>query len=244
MALVGTHLCPLACGGVAVSPLDEVNGILQVRVQDDTYLYNKLYISRTREDVLKCNSSRYAPALVFPDIINILESKPDDVYAFIGKPCDIVGLKNLIAKYPQYKERIKYYLSIFCAGMPSYNATQKALDTFGREEEPVILRYRGAGWPVFFKATYADGTSSMMSYNDSWGKILGRDLGFRCKICPDGIGMLADISSGDSWNTKNGYPDFTEADGKNFCFVRTTRGKNLIEKAKKAGYIQIEEIRN
>ena len=219
-----------------------VNGILQVRVQDGSYLYNRLYISRSRADVLKCNSSRYAPTLVFSDIINMLDSNPDEVYAFIGKPCDIAGLKNLITKYPQYKKRIKYYLSIFCAGMPSYNATKRALATFKKKEEPVSLRYRGDGWPGYFKATYKDGSSEQMTYNDSWGKILGKDLCFRCKICPDGIGMLADISSGDSWNTKNGYPDLTEADGKNFCFVRTTSGKELIQNAKDAGYIQIEEL--
>lgn len=74
------------------------------------------------------------------------------------------------------------------------------------------------------------------------GKILGRQLGFRCKICPDGIGLLADVASGDAWNTKNGYPDFTESDGRNFCFVRTPQGKALFEEAQAAGYIEIEKL--
>lgn len=69
-----------------------------------------------------------------------------------------------------------------------------------------------------------------MTYNDSWGKILGRELGFRCKICPDGIGMLADISSGDSWNTKDGYPDFTEGDGKTFVLYAQIKDGNCLRK--------------
>ena len=81
-----------------------------------------------------------------------------------------------------------------------------------------------------------------MTYNESWGKILGRELGFRCKICPDGIGMLADIASGDSWNTKNGYPDFTEGDGRNFCFIRTQQGLHIFEEAERLGYIQTESL--
>lgn len=99
----------------------------------------------------------------------------------------IAGMQNFISAYPQYRHKVKYYLAIFCAGMPSYKATEKALATFGKKEKPQTLRYRGDGWPGYFTATYQDGASCRMTYNESWGKILGRDLGFRCKICPDGI---------------------------------------------------------
>lgn len=220
----------------------KVDGVLQVRVADSSYLYNKLYISKTKEDILKCNASRYAPAAVFNDILSIFEQSGNEAYAFIGKPCDIAGMQNLLRTYPQYKGKIKYYLSIFCAGMPTYNATKKAIDSFGKKEEPILLQYRGDGWPGYFTTTYKDGSSCRMTYNESWGKILGRHLGFRCKICPDGIGMLADIASGDSWNTKDGYPDFTEGEGRNFCFIRTLNGQSLFDDAVKAGYIESEKI--
>lgn len=219
----------------------KVDAVLHVGIDTTDYLHNKLHISKTREDVLKRNASRYAPAAVFNDILTILD-KDTYTYAFIGKPCDIAGIKNFLKQYPHYKDRIKYFLAIFCAGMPSYNATLKAISTFGKNKTPVTLRYRGDGWPGFFTVTYADGTSDRMTYNDSWGKILGRQLGFRCKICPDGIGLLADIASGDAWNTKDGYPDFTESDGRNFCFIRTVQGKVLFEEAQVAGYIEIEKL--
>lgn len=216
--------------------------MLHVGVADSSYLYNKLYVSRTKEDVLRFNASRYAPAAVFNDIISIFEQSGNETFAFIGKPCDMAGMQNLLRAYPQYKGKVKYYLSIFCAGMPTYHATQKAISSFGKNETPIRLQYRGDGWPGYFTATYQDGTSCRMTYNESWGKILGRQLGFRCKICPDGIGMLADIASGDSWNTKDGYPDFTEGDGRNFCFVRTSNGQSLFDEAVKAGYIESEEL--
>lgn len=219
----------------------QVDAILHVGVAEDTYLYNRLHISRTREDVLTHNASRYAPAAVFNDIMDIFNAS-SEVYAFVGKPCDIAGMQNLLREYPQYKERVKFFLSIFCAGMPTYEASKKAISAFGKNEEPVKLQYRGDGWPGYFTAYYKDGTSCRMTYNESWGKILGRNLGFRCKICPDGIGMLADISSGDSWNTKDGYPDFTEGDGRNFCFIRNERGKHLFDEAVKYGYIESESL--
>ena len=215
----------------------KVDAVLQVGVKEDSFLYNTLKISKTRDDIIKNAQSRYAPALTLSSIVQILESSKD-TYAYVGKPCDIAGIRNLQALYPQYKGRIKYCISIFCAGMPSYEASKKTWEQSGRTDAPVFLKYRGEGWPGNFKAQWSDGQTYEISYNDSWGKVLGRNLGFRCKICPDGIGMLADISVGDSWNTKNGYPDFTEADGRNFCFIRTKKGNALFKEAADAGYIE------
>lgn len=231
-----------ASGGVVTSlavyliESKKVDAVLQVGVKNGGYLYNELKVSKSRQDVINNAQSRYAPALTLYNIKQILD-RSQDVYAFIGKPCDIVGIKNLITLFPEYKERFHLFISIFCAGMPSYNATEKTWRLSGKDEEPISLKYRGDGWPGFFKATWKDGSEYKLSYNESWGKILGRDLGFRCKICPDGIGMLADISVGDSWSTKNGYPDFTEQDGRCFVLVRTERGKRVMMAAEKDGYI-------
>lgn len=231
-----------ASGGVVTSialyllESHTVDAVLQVGVEDGDYLHNKLKISRTREDIISNAQSRYAPALVFNNIIEILNSSYDK-YAFIGKPCDIAAMKNLLMEFPKYKDRIKSFISIFCAGMPSYNASIMTWQMSGRTDEPVSLKYRGDGWPGNFCAKWNDGTDFQLSYNDSWGKVLGRQLGFRCKICPDGIGMLADVAVGDSWTTKNGYPDFTESEGRCFVMVRSSNGKDIMERAEKNGYV-------
>ncbi|MBP3214294.1 MAG: Coenzyme F420 hydrogenase/dehydrogenase, beta subunit C-terminal domain [Bacteroidaceae bacterium] len=243
-----------ASGGVttslAIFALEHhlVDAVLQVGVRSDSYIYNELQVSRSREDILRNAQSRYAPALVFHQIKTILDSS-SDLYAFIGKPCDIAAMQNLVRMCPQYKGRIKYFLSIFCAGMPSYNATLKAWQQSGHKDTPVALKYRGDGWPGKFTAQFDDGSTYQMTYNESWGKILGRDVAFRCKICPDGIGLLADIAIGDSWNTKDGYPDFTESDGKCFCMVRTKDGASLMDAAAKEEYIKsrpinLQEVKN
>lgn len=219
----------------------KVDAILQVGVKNNSWLYNELLVSRTKEDIFRNAQSRYAPALVFNKIKLILDSS-NDTFGFIGKPCDIAGIKNFLEINTQYQNRIKYTLAIFCAGMPSYNATHTLVSKAGIIEEPTFLKYRGEGWPGEFEARWKNGQSLKISYDNSWGKVLGRTLGIRCKICPDGIGMLADISTGDSWNTKDGYPDFKEADGKNFCFIRTKNGNKLYQDAVKAGYISTKEF--
>lgn len=219
----------------------KVDAILQVGVKKDSWLYNELLVSRTKEDVFLNAQSRYAPALVF-DKIKILLDSSNETYGFIGKPCDIAGLKNFIRINPQYEGRIKYTLAIFCAGIPSYNATKTLVAQANFADEPNFVKYRGDGWPGEFEARWDTGQMYKVSYNDSWGKVLGRTLGMRCKICPDGIGMLADISTGDSWNTKDGYPDFKEADGRNFCFIRTQNGSNLYKGAVESGFISTTDF--
>jgi coenzyme F420 hydrogenase subunit beta len=217
----------------------KVDGILQVGVDEGSYLYNSLKISKTRDDIIRNIGSRYAPALVFGQLKIILDTC-EDVYAFIGKPCDIAGIKNFITQFPEYKTRIKYFLSLFCAGMPSYIGTHKVLELAGHDEKPVTIKYRGDGWPGFFKADYTQHPQFKISYSDSWGKILGKYLCLRCKICPDGVGLLSDITVGDSWKTTNGYPDFQEAEGRSFVMVRNEAGSELYEDAKAKGIITSE----
>jgi len=208
----------------------KVDAILHVGLKDNSYLFNELKISKTKEDILKNAASRYAPALVFNNLKKILDST-ELFYAFIGKPCDIAAVNNFVKEFPIYKERIKYTIAIFCAGMPSYNGTKKVLSLTGHDEEPLTLQYRGNGWPGFFEAKFKNNPPFKLSYNESWGNVLGKHLGFRCKICPDGIGIMADISVGDSWNTKDGYPDFEETDGRSFVMLRTENGKDLFNSA-------------
>ncbi|MCH5327776.1 MAG: Coenzyme F420 hydrogenase/dehydrogenase, beta subunit C-terminal domain [Coprobacter sp.] len=236
-----------ASGGVVTSlaiyllETRKVDAVLQVGVRRDSYIYNELQVSKCKEDVLRNAQSRYAPALTLYNIKELLDNS-DEKYAFIGKPCDIAGIKNLCKEYPQYNNRFELFISIFCAGMPSYEATAKTWRLSGRKDEPCQLKYRGDGWPGNFKATWADGETFELSYNDSWGKILGRNVCFRCKICPDGIGLLADIAVGDSWNTKDGYPDFTEEDGRCFVFIRSRKGSDLLSEARDKEYLKYHKL--
>lgn len=220
-----------------------VDSILQVGVSSDDYRYNILKVSSNREEVLNNAQSRYAPALSLYTVKQILD-KSNKSFAFIGKACDIAGMKNFIETFPEYKDRIKIFISIVCAGMPSLRGTEEAVKLSGQEKEPTTLKYRGDGWPGLFNAKWDDGTEFSLTYHESWGKILGKYLNFRCKVCVDGIGTLADISVGDSWNTKDGYPDFEEKEGKSLIFARTSKGLECIKGAEIKGYIERTPIKN
>lgn len=217
-----------------------VSGIIQT-VGDNVY-GTKTVVSRTEEDVLKCMGSRYSVSAPLYDIKQLV--KENEVYAFVGKPCDVSALRMYLKEDAGLSKQIAYMFSFFCAGTPSGKAQKMLLKELGcnNRSECVSLQYRGNGWPGYATAVKKDGSESKMSYNDSWGKILGRDVRKICRFCMDGIGEMADISCGDAWYLDdNNMPDFTENEGRNVIFARNAKGLELLKKAITDGVVIAEE---
>lgn len=208
----------------------QVDAVLQVGGDYHDYQRNTLRVSTNREDVLHCASSRYAPALVFDRILELLDTT-DQRFGFVGKPCDVSALKNFLQVYPAYQPRFVITVAILCAGMPAFHGTKAIIDKLGAVPPVAGLVYRGDGWPGYFSFTDSRQRRYRQSYNDSWGKTLNQHLHFRCKLCPEGIGIQADIAVGDAWETHDGYPDFTEKEGQSLIIARTEAGASLLQQA-------------
>lgn len=212
-----------------------VDGIIQIRSRD---IYaTETVISTSAEDVLACMGSRYA---ISSPLLNIKEIvQRGKKYAFIGKPCDVSALRAYMVLDEEIKSGIPYMFSFFCAGMPSVDAQEEVLNVLGaNKKECVSLQYRGNGWPGSTTVTYKDGSKKSMSYEESWGKILGRDVRRICRFCFDGIGQSADIACGDAWYMNDDRkPVFKENNGRNVVLLRTLEGKLLFEKCIREGII-------
>lgn len=206
-----------------------VDGIIQTKVGDKTPYSTKTVISRTSDEVKECMGSRYSISSPLSNILQII--KPGEKYAFVGKPCDVSALRQYMKQHNIVSDQIKYLLSFFCAGVPSENAQKKLLDNLNVEESNCRnIQYRGNGWPGFTSAMDTAGQVHTMTYEDSWGKILGRDVSNLCRFCIDGVGESADISCGDAWYLKpDGTPDFTENEGRNIIIARTNKGDILLK---------------
>lgn len=219
----------------------QVDFIAQIAVSPNDPLKNSLQISTTREDVIRAAGSRYAPSAPLDNITELLSSGKK--FAFIGKPCDVAGLRQYLRKNPDVAPNAKYLISFMCAGIPSIKATEMVLDKMGADQSNLLsFRYRGDGWPGMARAVQHDGKSFEMDYNSSWGEILGRHLQFRCKLCPDGTGEFADVVCADAWYGKDGYPDFTERDGRSLILTRTEVGEALVQSAFKDNAIDMSEL--
>ena len=208
---------------------------------------NMTRISRSRSDVLDGAGSRYAPSSPLRDIMPILEG--NEKALFIGKPCDVSALRQLATIDERVNQRIPYMLSFFCGGIPSHKGARDIVEELGLPAGDLKrFDYRGNGWPGLTVAETQSGERAEMTYERSWGKHLSSQVQFRCKICPDPVGGVADIACADAWyGGESGYPQFDEADGRSLIVARTEAGRALLGQAVKhaavaADPLEIREI--
>ena len=221
----------------------KVDGVLHIGVSEDRVYGTRLYCSTTKNQLIQRSGSRYCISSPLKNLKNIVESEKK--YVFVGKPCDIIALKNYMQEDEELRKQIIVTLSFFCAGMPSDTANKKLIETLlGNDAMKCkTLNYRGDGWPGFAMATDANGNCKKIEYETSWGKILGRDVKYCCRFCTDGIGEMADISCGDGWYlNEDNKPDFEEKDGRNIIFARTNLGKEILHSAQSD--IQLSKLEN
>jgi coenzyme F420 hydrogenase subunit beta len=100
-----------------------------------------------------------------------------------------------------------------------------------------LFRYRGYGNPGLTRVETRDGRAFELTYQDLWEDEAKWMIQPRCKICPDAIGLEADIAASDVW--PGGSPA-GEDDGFNGIIVRTARGLELYEAAVAAGALTID----
>ncbi|USH03290.1 Coenzyme F420 hydrogenase/dehydrogenase, beta subunit C-terminal domain [Grimontia kaedaensis] len=206
-----------------------VDGVIHIKASKKEPLLNQVTISFSPSEVLDGAGSRYSPASPLAELLQTIQQNPYKKFCFIGKPCDVTALRNLIALKPDIGTSIPYLLSFFCAGTPSREGVDKVLQKLNVKPHDIIkFDFRGNGWPG---KTIAEThkTKKEMSYGDSWGNILGPTIQQRCKICADGIGENADLVSADVWHSDvDGYPLFDESDGEGLILPRTNTGRDLV----------------
>ena len=218
-----------------------VDEVMHTAVDDTSPTKTVTVFSRTRSELESRCGSRYS---ISHPLNRIGEIDLEKKYLFIGKPCDVIALRNYCALEPKIKKAIPYMFSFFCAGLPSNDAQKQLLQKMGISlDECKSLRYRGEGWPGYATAVSCTGQVSKMEYRQAWGKTLGRDIMKACRVCLDGIGEMADISCGDAWYmNEDQTPDFSEHEGRNIVFARSKEGVELLKNAINDGVIHTEKI--
>ncbi len=210
-------------------------GVLHIGVDKECPIKNVPVYSRTKEQLLVCMGSRYAPAAPCQafDIIKKEAGKS----IFIGKPCDIAALSKARKLDLELDKKMAFTISIFCAGTPTTKGTRAILDQMEIDNVNTLesFRYRGNGWPGMTTAVKKNGELSQMKYEQSWGNILSKHGQFRCRLCPDNTGEFAVISCGDPWYREI-EPD---EPGRSLVLVRSQRGSELTRSALKDGYISV-----
>lgn len=144
--------------------------------------------------------SRYSPSSPCQALGAIEQSKRPCV--FIGKPCDTAAVTMARRYRPYLDKKLGFVLTFFCALSTSTEATLNLLRQMEIHPEEINeTRYRGNGWPGKFSVLYRNRSEEkVLSYEESWGSLTRYPRSFRCHLCADGLGDIADISFGDAWH--------------------------------------------
>ncbi len=233
-----------AVTGLAVHALKTglVDRVVHVVADPANPTGNLVTVSSTAAQVVDGAGSRYAASSPLASIDAVLSD--GGAVAFIGKPCDVSALRRLARLDARVDQHVPLMLAFFCAGVPNQSGVRKILKAMDiAPEEVERFRYRGNGWPGNAAAVTRDGRTAEMSYAESWGGYLAKEVQFRCKICPDAVGGSADIACADAWyGDDGGYPAFEERDGRSLIVSRTARGEVILDQALSAGALEIEPL--
>lgn len=215
-----------------------MHGLVHVGNDDQARYKNKSAFSNSRADILGATGSKYSPASPC-DQLQAIENA-GGACVFIGKPCDIEGLRKAQAMRPLLDANVGVAIGIFCAGTPSTQGTIDLLHRHGVDPEQVEeLRYRGRGWPGSFAVRLrGDGRwRELATYAEAWG-FLQKYRPYRCHLCPDGTSEFADISCGDPW-----YREIAaDEPGQSLVVVRSVRGREIVHAAMAAGHVSLERV--
>jgi coenzyme F420 hydrogenase subunit beta len=238
------ELCYRASSGGAITAISayclERKGmgfVLHTAMDQSRPWINRTVTSRSREELLARVGSRYSPASPC-DGLGLVESSGAPC-VFVGKPCDNEAVAALRKRRRALDENVGLAISLFCAGTPSTAGTLALLRRMNVDTKDVeTLHYRGDGWPGSFRASGKEHASlTTVPYDDSWG-FLNKHIPFRCHLCPDGTGQMADISCGDAWHRHSGNGDI----GRSVIVVRTERGREILRGAAAAGYLDLAKV--
>ena len=216
----------------------EVCFVLHVTAARNAPMLSERKLSFDAGSVLEGAASRYGPVSPLVDVTQLLER--DEPFAFIGKPCDVAAIRNLARHDHRVANLVKYTLTLSCAGIPALGFSNQFLERHSMSTSELSeFRYRGHGWPGPTYARTTDGREAQESYLQMWYPYAEKwKTQFRCKICPDATGELADITSVDDWPT--GFPEKDEPVGRSLVIARTQAADRLIRKAIDAGYLDME----
>ncbi len=175
-----------------------VDCVLHVEPDAARPLLSRPCRSVDRQGVLAGAASRYGPVAPLRDVMELLEQ--GRTFAVVAKPCDVAGVRNFARYDARVARQIPYLLTMICEGVPDFDSTVAIVEGFGlRADDVAELSYRGNGWPGPTRVVTKDGGVFEKSYIETWRGDVPYNLQFRCKICPDSVGLQADVVVGDAW---------------------------------------------
>jgi len=195
-------------------------------------------VSRTREELLACQGSKYCPTTTNTLIRSC--RRAGGRYLFLGTPCQVGALRLAVRAEPDLAALFPFTMGNFCGGYRDF----RDLDAIIRETGLVPgavrqFRFRGGGWPGSMLAVTEDGQRGEQPYPDYAQKQrFGKPK--RCVLCIDGTALLADFACGDAWLDR--FEAKGQDHGWSIIVVRSPAAEAIVAEMVARGLLRTEPV--
>lgn len=197
-------------------------------------------IATTAEEIYQAQKSKYCPVPLL-GFIRELKNMESPV-AVVGIPCQIHGLHNILEQMPKLRNKIAFTAGLVCDRILTFAALDYLVDKADLNHiNPIILHFRDklvSGYPgdvhIFSeneKNSSVMPASIRMQIKDAFTPV-------RCRLCFDKMNVFSDITVGDP----HGLEDVDRRRGESMLLTRTDKGVEVVEYARKSGFINIRSI--
>jgi len=234
-----------ASGGIATAllifALEEglIDGAIVTKMDAKNPLEPKVFIARTRDEIISASKSKYCPVPLNVSLKHVLTH--NDRLAIVGLPCHMHGLRKAELHKRELKDRIILRIGLFCGHTVNFSGTKFLLDRMGIKVKDVVkLDYRSRGWPGGMTIKLRDGSEKFLPQPFYWGCFFAPFFftPIRCTLCSDQTNELADISLGDAF-----LPELMKNNkGESIIITRTKVGEKILRKAKQKGKIMVTRV--
>jgi len=180
-------------------------------------------LATTREEVLECAGTKYSYSPNILAIVEALKQKKTNL-AFVGTPCQIHAVRKMqMAGLKKYVAPLRFLIGLMCSESFTYEGLMEAHleQTLGINlQEIEKMNIKGKMLVTTPSEVKAVPLKEIKQYVRSG-----------CKLCDDFSSELADISLGG-----------LGLNGWTFVILRTEKGEELLESARKAGILKTRPL--
>lgn len=216
---------------------NKIDGAVVTKFEKNAPLMVKSFIARNREDVISAKGSKYSPTSM-PDVVRLIKEAQGTRFIVVGVPCQVEGLRKILAVDKPLREKICGLFSVFCSGSRSFYFTEYVMKERKiniNDIEYLAYRDNGCLGGLVVKGPSVDYYEDYQSYCHPLRSIF---IPRRCMLCVDHFGELSDISFGDI----HVAPYDKDKVGVNSIVARNVYWNQLLKDAEAAGVLTLENL--
>ncbi|MCF6285884.1 MAG: Coenzyme F420 hydrogenase/dehydrogenase, beta subunit C-terminal domain [Candidatus Hydrogenedentes bacterium] len=226
-----------ASGGIATALMLHC---LETGIADEalvTVIRNEVPVPLLTSDpevIKEARGSKYSPVPIM-DIIDSVRRKPRKI-VIIGSGCHLASWQLAEKRFKKLRDCVVLSMGFFCGGVQEIDALEALAASLGVKypEEVEFMGLREGDFPgnarfrhrvtgeIYDKPLYPALDMAVPYYTLN-----------RCHLCPDNSAWLADLVLGDHHDSKDNDTAVT---------IRTDRGRNILESARRMGRITFSEM--